>query len=74
MLAAFPLTTARDRRWWRHWHSLGSPDTSTSFFARPLKKGAVDLPYTPDQWSQLPLVVSGNCFGGHDNKFQTAAS
>jgi len=47
MLAAFPLTTARDRRWWSHWHSLGLPDTSTSFFARPLKKGAVDLPYIP---------------------------
>ena len=27
--------------------SLGSPDASTSFFVRPLKKGAVDLPYTP---------------------------
>jgi len=26
---------------------LESPDTSTSFFVRPLKKGAVDLPYTP---------------------------
>jgi len=47
MLAAFPLTTARDRRWWSHWHPLGSPDTSTRFFARPLKKGAMDLPYTP---------------------------
>jgi len=46
MLAAFPMTTARDRRWWSHWHSLGSPDTSTSFFARPLK-GAMGLPYTP---------------------------
>jgi len=48
MLAPFPLTTARDRRWWSHWHSLGPPNTSTSlFFARPLKKGAVDLLYTP---------------------------
>ena len=27
--------------------TLGLPDASTSFFARPLKKGAVDLPYTP---------------------------
>ena len=43
MLAAFPLATARDRRWWSHWCSLGSPDTSTSFFERPLKKGAVDF-------------------------------
>ena len=41
------LTTARDRRWWSHWRPLGSPDTSTSFFVRPFKKGAVDLPYTP---------------------------
>jgi len=47
MLAAFPLATARDRCWWSNWHSLGSPDTSTSFFTRPLKKRAVDLPYTP---------------------------
>ena len=46
MLVAFPLTTARDRRWWSHWSALGSPDTPTSFFVRPLKKGAVDLPYT----------------------------
>ena len=38
MLAALPLATARDRCWWSHWHSLGSPDTSTSFFERPLKK------------------------------------
>jgi len=47
MLAAFPLTTPRDRCWWSHWYYLGTPDTSTSFFAIPLKKGAVDLPYTP---------------------------
>jgi len=39
MLAAFPLTTARDRRWWSHCRSLGSPDISTRVFARPLKKG-----------------------------------
>jgi len=31
MLAAFPLTTAKDRPWWSHWRSLGSPDISTSF-------------------------------------------
>jgi len=37
------------RCWWSNWRSLGSPDgdTSTSFFVRPLKKGVVDLPYTP---------------------------
>jgi len=46
MLAAFPLATARDRRWWSHWCSLVSPGTS-SFFEKTLKKGAVDLPYTP---------------------------
>ena len=39
MLAAFPLITASDMRWWSHWRSLESPDTSTTFFARPLKKG-----------------------------------
>ena len=65
MLAAFPLTTARERRWWSHWHSLGSPDTSTSLFARPLKKGGRWTCHT-HKWSQLPLVVSGNWFGGHD--------
>jgi len=47
MLAVFPLTAARDKRWWSHCRSLGSPEMSTSFFARQLKKGAVDLPYTP---------------------------
>jgi len=47
MLAVFPLTTARDRRWWSHCPSLGLPEMSTSFFARQLKKGAVDLSYTP---------------------------
>jgi len=63
MLAAFHLTTARGKRWWSHWHSLGSPDISTSFFARPLKKGQWTC--NTHQWSQLPLVGSGNCFGGH---------
>jgi len=47
MLAVFPLTTARDRRWWSHYRSLMSPEMSTSFCATQLKKGAVDLPYTP---------------------------
>jgi len=46
MLAVFPLTMARDRHWWSHYPSLGSPEMS-SFFVRQLKKGAVDLPYTP---------------------------
>ena len=46
MLATFPLTTTRARRWWRHGRFLGWPDISTSYFARALKKGAVDLPYT----------------------------
>jgi len=57
MLTAFPLTTASDRCWWSHWRSMGPPDISTSFFPRPLKKGAVDM----------QLVESGNCFGGHGN-------
>jgi len=47
MLAVFPLTMARDRHWWSHCCSLESPEMLTSFFARQLKKGAVDLPYTP---------------------------
>jgi len=46
------------------WCSLGSPDTSTSFFARPLKKGHWTC--HTHQWSQLSLVESRNCFGGHD--------
>jgi len=46
MLAAFPLTTARDRHWWNHCHALGSPEISTNFL-RQFKKGTVDLPYTP---------------------------
>jgi len=49
MLAVFPLTMARDRRCWSHCRSLGLPEMSTSFFARQLKKGAVDLLYTPVQ-------------------------
>ena len=64
MLAAFPLATARDRCWWSHWCSLGSPDTSTSFFVRPLKKGQWTC--HTHQWSQLPMFESGNCIGGHD--------
>ena len=51
MLTAFPLATARDRCWWSHWCSLGSPDTSTSFFVRPLKKGQWTC--HTHQWSQL---------------------
>jgi len=49
LLVVFPLTMARDRRWWSHCHSLGSPEMSTSFFAKQLNnlnKGAVDFPYT----------------------------
>jgi len=47
MLAVFPLTMARDRHWCDHCRSLGSPEMSMSFLARQLKKGALDLPYTP---------------------------
>jgi len=40
----FPLTTARAGAGvGSHWGSLGSPDISTTYFVRPLKKGAVDL-------------------------------
>jgi len=45
MLAVFTLTTAKDKCWWNYCRSLWPPDTSTSFFARQLRKGAVDLPY-----------------------------
>jgi len=62
----FCLTTARDKRWWSHCCSFGSPDISTSFFARQLKKWAVDLPYTvARQWFWMQLVESNNCQGGH---------
>jgi len=54
MLAVFPLTMARDRRWWSHCCSLGSPEMSTSFFARQLPMVAVDLPYTP-----VVLIATG---------------
>jgi len=51
MLAIFPLTTARDRRWWnRHCCSLGSPEADIStlkFLCEAAQKVAVDLPYTP---------------------------
>jgi len=47
MLAVFPLTMVRDRHRWSHCCSLGSSEMSTSFFARQLKKEAVDLSYTP---------------------------
>ena len=63
MLAAFHVTAAKDRCWWSHWCSLGWPDTSTSFFARPLKKGWWTC--HTHKWSQLQLVESGNCFGVH---------
>jgi len=57
MLAAFPLTTARDRRWGCQTHQqVSSQDHS--------KKGQWTC--HTHQWSQLPLVISGNCFGGHD--------
>jgi len=51
MLAMFPLTTARDRHWWSHCCYLGSPEMSTSFFAR---KGAVTCRI--HQWFQLQLI------------------
>jgi len=65
MLAVFPLTTARDRRWWSHWHSLGRQTHQQVSSQDHSKKGQWTC--HTHQWSQLPLVVSGNCFGGHDN-------
>ena len=64
MLAAFPLTTARDRRWWSHWHSLGRQTHQQVSLQDNSKKGQWTC--HTHQWSQLPLVVSGNCFGGYD--------
>jgi len=49
MLAAFLLTTARNRCWWSHCRSLESPDISMSFFVRLLKKGVANLPYSKIQ-------------------------
>jgi len=56
MLAAFPLTTATEpgTSGGGASSSLGSPDKSTSFFARQLKKVAVDLAYTP-----VVLIATG---------------
>jgi len=45
---------------------LALPDVArhiNKFLCKTTQKGAVDLLYTP--WSQLLLVESGNCFGGH---------
>ena len=73
MLAVFPLTTSRDRRWWSHCPSLGSPEMLTSFFARQLKKGAVDLPYTPVisifYTSCLHIHVNGSVWHSHSSEF-----
>jgi len=58
MLAACPLTTAKNMRLWSHCHPLGSLNISTSFFARQLKKGAVDLPYTCGfDYNRLKLII-----------------
>jgi len=48
ILPVFPLTSARERRWLNHCHSMGSPDISKSCFVRLLKKRGSGLqPYTP---------------------------
>ena len=51
-ILVFPLTTARDRRWWSHCRSLWSPEMSTSFFDSS-RKGQ----WTCDthQWFRLQL-------------------
>jgi len=53
------LTTAKDKRLWSQWRSLGSPGISTSFFAGHSKKGTVDLLYT----SVVSIATgwNGNC-------------
>ena len=56
MLTVFPLTTASDRRWWSHCRSLGSPEMSTSFFSRQLKKGAVDLKKSKEKKTKVGKV------------------
>jgi len=61
MLAAFPLTTAREKRWWSHCHSLGSLDISTSFFATATVQGSSEKwQWTCHayQWFRLQLVES----------------
>jgi len=64
MLAMFPLAMARDRRWWSRCPSLGSPEMSTSFFARQLKRRGQWTCHT-HQWFRLQLVESNNCQEGH---------
>jgi len=62
MLAVFPLTTARETGAGGATvcHSfLGWPEMSTSFFARQLKKGAVDLPYTDSTPSPVVSTATG---------------
>jgi len=48
MLAAFPLTTARKKCWWSHWHYLEASDIYQQVSLRGFsKKGWLVLPYTP---------------------------
>jgi len=81
ILAALPLTSARDKHWWSHCRSLGPPDMSTSLFARQLKKGAVNLPYTPvfsidtvnsEYWNrEMKQPKTKNKLSSHTNKICT---
>ena len=63
ILAALPLTTATDNRWWSHCQSLRSPNMSTSSFVRQLKKGQWTC--HTHKWLQIQLVESNNFQGGH---------
>jgi len=47
MLAVFPVTTARDRHWWSHCHSLGSPLNVNEFLCKIAQEGGNGLAYTP---------------------------
>jgi len=59
LLAEFPLTTARDRRWWSHWRSLGSPNIPTNFFARPLfVSGGLAIHTSGLNYNWLKVVIA----------------
>ena len=64
IVAAFPLITARDRRWWSHWHSLGPADMDICGdyaveheIALNCNK-AIDVLFSPKKYRQLYETVS----------------
>jgi len=55
--------------WWNHCHWMTvSLDMSTTFFARQLKNGAVDLPCTPVVLTETKLRAEPKTFGTADLK------